>query len=515
MGGGKIPQFSYISTGTIAADDILCIGNENMLDAFTADDVFEIAELEKKNDAGDSITLLLDREFPNQKVELLILSSKTARKVKSNPLTVVKLDKTWNFLESNGKKLYDTMLENEQFKKGVIEAKKLIETKNKPLRTGLFSFGIIVAATLLYLILSSLFLGQASKTVPEEYKNKLIEVQLLIEKANKDLGNKENFNAQIKKAEGILFEVRDKQVFLNDVKKLLGDISILKKQMNGVESFDPKSHTPEYTFQDKTFNVLAVFDIGKKLYFVGKNGLIGPYVKGSEVKTYAYPDGEEAIATDSSADGDIFIFTKTNRLLKFYKGELSYVNVEGQKMWEVGRAIKTFNSNLYLLSGDGKQLYKHKPGVSGFSSKSEVIQSADLKNHSIVEFGVDGGFYLLKEDLTLDKVFGMPNYSRRSIVINNLPDNYSIESADNPPKFYTAQNLNYLYLLLNNRIWIFEPDNKNYKDVKSIRYVGQIEFVEGKIGALNIPKDGTVVVASDSGVFTLGFEVSDGKVIVR
>lgn len=328
------------------------------------------------------------------------------------------------------------------------------------------------------------------------------------------MGNREVFNTNIKKAEDIIFEVRKKQVFLNDVKKLLGDISILKKQMNGVESFDPKTSASEYLFEGNTFEVNAVFEISKKLYFVGKTSLIGPYVKGGEVKKYTYPDGEEALSSDVNPDGYVYIFTKTNRLLRFYKGEFTYVNVEGQKTWENGKMIKFFNSNLYVLREDGKQVYKHKPGLNGFASKAEVFQAADTKDHTILTFGIDGGFYILKEDLTIDKIFGLPNYTKRSITINNLPENYTLTDGK-APSFFNAPNLNYLYLILDNKIWIFEPDNKNYKDVKALKYIGQIEFVEGKINAITVPKDGTIIAATDTGVYSVNFEVSDGKVIVR
>lgn len=328
------------------------------------------------------------------------------------------------------------------------------------------------------------------------------------------MGNQEVFNANIKKAEDIIFEVRKKQVFLNDVKKLLGDISILKKQMNGVESFDPKTSPSEYLFEGSDFAVNGIFEVNKRLYFIGKSSLIGPYVKGGEVKKYEYPDGEEAISSDVSPDGYVYIFTKTDRLLRFYKGEFSYVSVEGQKTWEKGKSIKFFNSNLYILSEDGKQIYKHKPGINGFSSKTEVLETADTKDHAILVFGIDGGFYILKEDLTIDKVFGTPNYNKRSIRINNLPENYTLDDSKTL-SFFNAPNLNYLYLVLGNRIWVFEPDTKNYKDVKAVKYIGQIEFVEGKIGSITVPKDGTIIAATDVGVYTVNFEVSDGKVIIR
>lgn len=232
------------------------------------------------------------------------------------------------------------------------------------------------------------------------------------------------------------------------------------------------------------------------------------------MKKYDYPDGEEAVSSDVSADGYIYIFTKTGRLLRFYKGEFVYISVEGQKIWENGKDIKFFNSNLYVLSADGKQIYKHKPGINGFSSKTEVIQAADTKDHTILSFAIDGGFYILKDDLSMDKIFGLPNYTKRSIVLNNLPENYSL-TDNRTPRFFNAPNLNYIYLTLGNNIWVFEPNTKNYKDVSSMKYVGQIEILEGKIGAITVPKDGTVIVATDAGVYTLHFEVSDGKLIVR
>lgn len=129
------------------------------------------------------------------------------------------------------------------------EIKTRVDFNNKYIRSGAFGLGVVVCIALLYLMLGAIFSQKASTAIPEEYKNKLIEAQLIIEKSNKDMGNRDVFNANIKKAEDLIFAVREKQIFLNDVKKLLGDISILKKQMNGVESFDPKTSPAEYLFE--------------------------------------------------------------------------------------------------------------------------------------------------------------------------------------------------------------------------------------------------------------------------
>ncbi len=521
----QVPQFSYISSGTIGSNDTLSISNVNLLDYLTQDDMIEILPmaiseeiLEKshpREEPDHVIENLLSREVRDSSTDLILLYNPEQISKKSIiTWDTTALEKILSVIKKQGIELYNTCRKNEKIAEFLEQAKKRINFNNKYLRSWVFGLGVIVCISLLYLILGSIFTQKANTTIPEEYKNKLIEAQLIIEKSNKDMGNREVFNTNIKKAEDIIFEVRNKKVFLNEVNKLLSDISILKKQMNGVETFDPKTSASEYLFEGNDFQVNGIFEINKKFYFVGKNSLIGPYVKGGEVKKYAYPESEEAISSDVSPDGYVYIFTKSGRLLRFHKGEFNYTNVEGQKTWEKGKAIKFFNSNLYILSEDGKQLYKHKPGLNGFASKTEVFESQDTKSHTILSFGIDGGFYILKEDLTIDKIFGLPNYTKRSIRINNLPENYILDDGK-APSFFNAPNLNYLYLVLGNKIWVFEPDNKNYKDIKALKYIGQIEFAQGKIRAITVPKDGVIITATDTGVYTVNFEVSDGKVIVR
>ena len=115
----------------------------------------------------------------------------------------------------------------------------------------------------------------------------------------------------------------------------------------------------------------------------------------------------------------------------------------------------------------------------------------------------------------MDKVFTVPDYSERSIVLNSLPDDYALSEANEIPKFYAFANANYLYLILSNRIWVFEPDSRDYRNIKSVRYVGQIEVVESQVRSIFVPKDGTVVAATDAGVYQIRFEVSDGKLVIR
>ncbi|MFB0965105.1 MAG: hypothetical protein QMC36_05470 [Patescibacteria group bacterium] len=518
-------EFSYVSSGSVKHPDSLYVANIDLLDYLTEEDVTELATVGKDDEKRLAIENLIRREAGKRAIDCIALTNANVTDI-AVPAAASGVEKAAIAAKNAMAKAAPIARDAAARISGAISeipaAKKAYDNvrnhpiwKNEKFRAAAFGAGVVVCAFLLYATIAAIFQQKTDLAVPEEYKNRLIEAQVILDKAGKDLANKEVFKANLKKAEDLIFEVRGKNVYMNDVKRLLDSISILKKQMNGIESFDPKAHEADYAFPDKKFGPVGAFEIQKKYYFVGKTSLAGPFVKGAETKVFPYPDGEEAVSSDASAEGVIYVLTKTNRVLKFYKGEFSYVNVDGQKSWEAGRAIKTFNGNLYVLSSDGTQIYKHKPSVNGFSSKSSVLVGDRTKKPKILDFGLDGGFYVVRDDLMMDKIFTVPDYSERSIMLNALPDDYALSSANEIPKFYAFSNANYLYLILANRIWVFEPDSRDYRNIKSVRYVGQIEVVESPVRSVFVPKDGTVVATTDTGVYQIRFEVSDGKLVIR
>lgn len=500
-------EFSFISSWNVGISDNVYISNIEILNYITKDDILEISLIGDVEKKLELIEKIISWEDINEQFDMIILNNKKDE--------IIDGKKSFDDLKKHFLSIKDKISENKQVSIVIEKVKSKIDLNNKYLKVSFFCLWIIVAISLLYLIISQILIQNVTSSIPAEYKNKLIQAQMILEKTNKDLWNKEIFASNIKKAEDLIFQVRDKQIFLSDVKKLLDNISTLKKQMNWIESFNLDKDKAEIEFSKTDFAINWIFELNKKYYFVWKNSIIWPYIKWEQVKTYSYPDWEEAISADLSPDWYIFVLTKTNRILKFYKQEFSYINVEWQKTWENTKLLKTFNSNLYLLWNPSNQILRHKPGVSWFASKYWIIDDNDLKNTSIWDFAIDWGFYILKQDLTIDKLFTSPSYSKKSIVINWLPKNYSIEWWNIDPKIFTAQNLNYIYILLNNSIWIFEVDSKNYKDVKSLKYIWQLEPFETKINTLYIPKDGTIMVWNNKWVYTINFEVSDGKIVIR
>jgi hypothetical protein len=274
---GRDGDFGYISSGLIGNDDNLLIANIDLLNYITKDDIFELSSMESIENKGDIITNLLSQELNNMNYHVLFVTNRTERKV----VTEAPVQKYIINLQKYSKTIKDTITEHELYKKSLAYITERINFQNKYVRTSSLGAGLLVCVILLYTIISSLVSTQLSQTVPEEYKTKLISVRVLLEKAGKDIGNKEAFDKNIKDAETILFQLREdnQEYLLEDRKKLLASISILKKQFNGVESFELNTQSAEITFAKPDFGIGQIFEISKKLYLIGKNSLIAGYIK--------------------------------------------------------------------------------------------------------------------------------------------------------------------------------------------------------------------------------------------
>ena len=504
---GKNLEFSYISTWNIGLNDMVFLSNLNLLDYISKDDIFEISRTDKI-DKLEIIEQILSQEAVEEQYNIISISNENEKQNENKSASIDAIRNTFLSIK-------DKIVENEKVENLIWNIKTQVDIKNKYVYVSFLTIGILIAVMFLYMIIGSILNRQMEQSIPVEYKNKLIEAKGIIERTNKDIWNKEIFDTNIKKAENLIFEVRGKQLFLNDVKKLLDDISILKKQSNGIETYAFASEKSEIEFTNEKFDLVRIFEYNKKYYYIGRNSLIWPYIKGEPQKEYRYPDGEEALDADVTQEWNVYILTKTFRIIQFYKQDFRYINVEWQRTWEWASSVKSFNGNIYLLSDKKNQIYRHKPGINWFWAKDSLISEKDSKNVKIYDFGVDGWFYIIKDDLSMDKIFTTPTYSKRSIVINGLKNGSYAVTSEKIPKLSVWLNLNYVYLLMDNRIWIFESDSRNYKEVKSLRYVWQLEASEWEANSIFVPSDGKIYVGNEKWVYLVNFEISDNKIMVR
>jgi hypothetical protein len=76
---------------------------------------------------------------------------------------------------------------------------------------------------------------------------------------------------------------------------------------------------------------------------------------------------------------------------------------------------------------------------------------------------------MLKDDLSIVKFFSSPKYRLEKLIINKLPENY--EKQNDKIDLKTRPELNYVYMLLNNKIWILKPNSKDYRSTTSLTYI--------------------------------------------
>ncbi len=80
-----------------------------------------------------------------------------------------------------------------------------------------------------------------------------------------------------------------------------------------------------------------------------------------------------------------------------------------------------YNSNVYLLSSDKRQIYKYrKQSENTYSGRSLVIN--DNQQKAIIDMDIDGSVWLLAglDKLAMEKILTAPKYERRPIPMNAL-----------------------------------------------------------------------------------------------
>jgi hypothetical protein len=212
---------------------------------------------------------------------------------------------------------------------------------------------------------------------------------------------------------------------------------------------------------------------------------------------------------------ELYLLTSSSKVVKFTKNwYFSYIDVAWQKIWEKAKKITSFTTSIYLVWEDN-QLYKHPIYLNSFKSWEWYLKSEDLSQiWEILSISIDWGVYILKKDLSIIKFYSNP-YRIEKITINKLPKNYNIKNSKNIVDIKTKPDLNYFYMLLNNKIWVFKPDTTNYKNTKSLTYIWQIEWDEKEIKDFEINHDWEIVILNEKWLYKVTFEISDDKLTLR
>lgn len=497
-------SFWYISSWKLNDKEKIILSNSLLNNVLTQSDCEELWLLDDVEKINNSIlNILKDDNFEENTIIYSIEYIFDSIEKKS-----ILWEKTKNILYK--------YLDNNLSKKALayyMLIREKIEQRWKILKNIIFISWILLSSFLLFSIISNIIWTTTTTKNETESKTDLIEARDFIRVANQNIATPEIFDLNIKKAEELISKVKEQKIYLNDIEEIENDISIIKKQFNQIEIFESNSNN--LIFKWDFVDPVRMIELNKKIYVLSKTSLYWPIISWQSIKNNTFKELEvDDEFIDGTSDWDsIIIITKKSRVVKFNKNwSFKYINVIWQKTWEKSSFIDSYNWNIYLT--DDTQIYKHSSSTDSYTSWVSYLKEEDKKDiWKIISMWIDWGIYILNNELKLFKLFTAPKYRLQTITLNKLPKNYNLE--DKNVKLITRVNLNYVYIFLNNKIWIFEPNTKVFTDTKNLNYRWQIEWKSEKIRWFYVEKDWIIQVLTESWIYKLNFEIKDDKLIIR
>ena len=410
-------------------------------------------------------------------------------------------------------KILDTEISKKILWKTLI-LKDKISNQNKTVKNILFFVFIIFLIFILYVIVGWLFNASTWTQEKEKAQVQISDVNVLITDASKNVSNPWIFNRNIEQAESKIKELEAKNLYAKDIEKLKSEINLLKKQFNRIEIFSSGTNNLVYSSVSKDNE--RIIKTSWKTYIITKKWIVWPIVSGTTPKTYLYNSLWE---NENFIDAwflwqDIYLLTNTWKIIKFNKNWVySASPVSWQKTWEAIKNFDTYNSSLYAL-GQDNQLYKHQGLSTSFAKWNTLLKEADVKNlWDILSMAIDWWIYLLKKDLSMVKFFTSP-YRVESLTLSKLPENYNLDEGKRV-ELKAWINLNYVYLFLNNKIFVFKPNTNDFKSTRNLTYIWQIEGGNEEILDFFVEKDWELLILNEKGIYKVKFVDSDDKLILQ
>ena len=502
-------EFNYVSSWNLSNNEIIVSCTKRLLNYLSKSDLVDWLILsEDINIFNKNIKNILQSEILDENISISSLKYLSEWKEEEiNKIDVIKD----NLIKSLDNKFSKNLIWH------LLVLKDKINESWKLIKNGIFIIWIAIWVFLLYSTLSTVISISTQNEEKQQSKENIIKAKTFLRVASENVWNEDIFELNIKYAEDLLTDIESKQIFLNDIAKINDEINILKKQFNKIEIFEPTVENIIYTENfEKPVKLLK--NDSKITYVVNEKWVVWPIIPNSKAKNYIFSSLEDKeVFIDAVFMWDtIYLLTNLSKVVKFTKNwYFNYMDVAWQKTWQKSKKIATFGQNIYLIWEENNQIYKHSLSWNNFKAGEWYLKDEDLTQiWEILSLTIDWWFFILKKDLSVVKFFSYP-YRIEKIVLNKLPKNYDIEDEKSKIDLKARSNLNYVYLLMNNKIWIFQPNTTNYKNTKSLNYLGQIEWDKKQIKDFYVNQDWEIIILNNEWLYKVNFEISDDRILIR
>lgn len=506
-------NFHFISSGDIGEGETLILSNTRLLSILSKDDIEDGLGTKYIQSCGENIEHILHLEKIEETIVCISfrLSGLNEKKQQSQ------------FLQNISYSFYKC-LDNDMVKKilwYLFHIRDSILRKQKHTVQIIFWLWMLLSIIVLYIFISSLF-SLASKTQDVTIlQDKLVEARDFLDTASQNINNIDAYEMYISEVELRVSELEEKNVFTEDVEKLRTDMIILEWQINGVQAFDTSWDTIYHLFSEERDIVKLLRTNSGRLYAVHPRSISWPIVWTESAENFIYSalNASDSFIDAAVVGNEILIQTAEGKVISFgSNNRFGVVNVTGQDTWFRSPVIQSFNQNIYTLSENTRQIYMYRRSWSNYLEGAPYLTEEDVSSiEGIRAIGIDGGIYILKNDGLFLKLFRSPNYRLESLTLNRLPRNYMslVTSSDIKIDMSASASFRYIYVLVWNRVFVFEPNSTRPADTKSLRFMGQIESRWSNIEAFHVVSDGDLFFADRKGVYRVRFDIEDFGVVIR
>ena len=502
----KKKEFSFISNWTLEDGDIISMSSKRLLSYLSESDFIDSynTDISKFN---SGIKQILEEE----KIEKNFSINSFIYKEKKSKKSSLKTD----FLKEIYLKIWDTSFIKRTIAFWMIIKENFLK-REKILKSIGFVLIILLTIFFLYKLIGSTISNTNVSKTKEIQIIKLEEAKTSLRKASENTTNKDIFNLNIKYTEKIIAKLEEEKLFLEDIKLLKEKISNLKKSFDWIQSFEEKSENKILNLNSN--DTIKIIWLNKKIYIIWKNYVWWPIIKWVKSKKYIFNELKDDEFIDAtSIAGKISLVTKKWNIILFSSNwNFKTSDVIGQDSWENSDIISSYNSNIYLISKKDNQIFKHRKSGDNFTKWTAYLTTENQKSiNNMADIAIDWWFYIIQKDLKIVKFFAKPKNRLEKLDLNKFPDNYKIEDKNAPIKIKTRANLNYVYILINNKIFITKPNSRRVQDTKSLKYLGQIEWQKNKIIDFYIKYDWELLILTKTWIHKILFEENEDKILLR
>lgn len=501
-------DFSYISSWKLLAWEIVVSSTVNLLDYLSHSDLIDGLVLSDNMEMfNKNIQNILESEIVEEntlissfKIENSYEEEESIEKIKVAKVVKETLVKV---MDTNAYKkvAWFFLFLGDKFK-----------GQSKSIKNWILIVWMLVWIFLLYSLLSAIAPKFSQTENQEVARWQVVEIREMLRQASENINNNEIFEKNISDAEILISQIREQKLFLNDLAKITDDINLLKQQFNKIAIFEENENKMIQAIN--TPSVVKVVKDSNVPYIIDEKSIIWPILTTQKPQIYTFSNlwDWETFIDWVFISQNLYILTNNSKIIRFTKNwHFEYVTVQWQDKWQDMKQLWMYSTSLYTL-GINNQVYRHTASWNEFRAGQEYLKEWDLTQiGEILSMAIDWWFYLLKRDLTMVKFFSNP-YRVEWIVLNKLPKNYTLEPDK---KVDIKLSKNYVYLLLNDKIWVFKPNTITFTDTKSLTYMGQIEGATKKIKDFYVEYDWRILILNEDWLYTLDFEISDDKVLIR